>query len=168
MLPTAVPPHKQHRVLTAPEHRLAMLELAIGGNPAFAVSRYEIDRGGVNYTVDTLTHLGAEHPDAELFFLMGADMLADLPHWRNAPTVCQLALPIAVRRGRAEPDFDRLCTIAAAERVDEIRRNQVEMPPVAISGTEIRRRVAEGRSIRYQTPAAVEQYISAHRLYRPE
>jgi nicotinate-nucleotide adenylyltransferase len=165
-MPTAVPPHKQDCVLSAAEHRVAMIELAIGGNPGFAVSRYEVERGGVNYTVDTLAHLHAEQPDAELFFLMGADMLVDLPHWRNAARVCELALPIVVRRGAAEPDFECLRTIALPERVAEIRRQQVEMPAVALSSTEIRRRVAAGQSVRYQTPAAVEQYLLGHGLYR--
>ncbi len=164
-LPTAVPPHKQNCELSAAEHRLAMIELAIGGNAAFAVSRYEVERGGVNYTVDTLVHLHAEQPDAELFFLMGADMLADLPHWRNAARVCEMALPIVVRRGPAEPDFDGLRTVATPERIGEIRRHQVEMPAVALSSTEIRRRMAAGLSIRYQTPPAVEQYLLAHGLY---
>jgi nicotinate-nucleotide adenylyltransferase len=167
-MPTAVPPHKQDCVLSPAEHRVAMVELAIGGNPAFAVSRYEVERGGVNYTVDTLTHLHAEQPEAELFFLMGADMLVDLPHWRRAPQVCTLALPIVVRRGPAEPDFEGLRAIATPDRVEEIRRHQVEMPAMALSSTEIRRRVAAGQSIRYQTPAAVEQYLLAHGLYRAQ
>ena len=83
-LPAAVPPHKQDRELTPAGRRIEMLELAIAGNPAFSVCRYETDRGGVNYTVDTLTHFRDEDPGRELFFLLGADMLLDLPHWRNA------------------------------------------------------------------------------------
>ena len=67
-----------------PDARLEMLELAVAGNPGFSVSRFETERGGVNYTVDTLTHFHSEDPDAELFFLLGADMLHDLPHWRQA------------------------------------------------------------------------------------
>ena len=167
-LPAAVPPHKQGRALSDAGARAEMLELAISGNPAFALSRYEIDRGGVNYTIETLTHFLAEQPAAELLFLMGADMLWDLPHWRRAAEVCQLALPVAVRRGSTEPDFDCLRGIASPERIEEIRRNQVEMPAIGTSGTEIRRRVAQGLSIRYRTPAAVEQYILAHGLYREE
>lgn len=167
-LPTAVPPHKQDCTPSEAGLRAEMLELAIAGNPAFAISRFEVDRGGVNYTVDTLTHFRAEHPDAELFFLMGADMLSDLPHWRSAAQVCQLALPVAVRRGPAQPDFDCLREITTSERIEQIRRHQVEMPAVAISGTDLRRRVAEGLSIRYRTPPAVEQYILSHRLYATE
>ena len=79
-----------------------------------------------------------------------------------------LLVPVAVRRGQSEPDFDCLRGIARPERIDEIGRNQVEMPAIGISGTEIRRRVTEGLSIRYRTPPAVEQYILAHGLYREE
>jgi nicotinate-nucleotide adenylyltransferase len=165
-MPTAVPPHKQGCVLTAAAHRVAMLELAISGNPGFDLSQYEVHRGGVNYTVDTLMHLHDQQPEVELFFLMGADMLFDLPHWRNASMVCQLALPIAVRRGRSELDLTVLHGIASPERIAEIRQHQVAMPPVEISGTDIRRRVAHGRSIRYQTAPAVVQYIAEHGLYR--
>ena len=86
-----------------------MLELAIAGNPAFSVCRYETDRGGVNYTVDTLAHLHEEDPSRELFFLLGADMLLDLPHWRDAARVCELAVPVVVRRPGCGPvDFDCL------------------------------------------------------------
>ena len=118
-LPAAVPPHKQDRELTPAGQRIEMLELAIAGNPAFSVCRYETDRGGVNYTVDTLTHFRDEDPGRELFFLVGADMLLDLPHWRNAPRVCELALPVVVRRPGCGPiDFDCLRGIASPERIE--------------------------------------------------
>ena len=83
-LPAAVPPHKLDRELSPAEARVEMLQLAIAGHEHFAVSRYEVDRGGVNYTVDTLRHYRAEDPDAEIFFLAGTDMLHDLPDWREA------------------------------------------------------------------------------------
>ncbi|MEN6405435.1 MAG: nicotinate-nucleotide adenylyltransferase [Thermoguttaceae bacterium] len=165
-LPTAVPPHKQDVRLTPAEHRVAMLELAVAGNPAFSVCRYEVDRGGVCYTVDTLEHFCREQPDRELFFLVGADMLADLPHWRNAARVCELATPVAVRRPGCAMDFEAIRAIASPERVEAIRRCQVEMPEIGISSTDIRRRVEGGRSIRYLTPHAVEMYIETHGLYK--
>jgi len=165
-LPTAVAPHKRDREPTAAEHRLAMLELAVAGHPAFSVCRYEIDRGGVNYTVDTLTHFHEEEPGRELFFLMGADMLLDLPNWRNAPLVCELAVPVAVGRPGAGPvDFDVLRSIAAPERIEVFRRHQVEMPEIGTSGTDIRHRASLGQSIRYRVPRAVEMYIETHGLY---
>lgn len=166
-LPAATPPHKQGFERTSGIRRAEMLELAAGGHEPFGVSRFEIDRGGVSYTVETLRHFRQEAPDAELFFLMGADMLYDLPHWREAAVVCQLATPIVVRRaGVAEPDFDVLAEIASPERRQQIRAHQVEMPAIGLSSTEIRQRVASGRSIRYWTTPAVEQYVLQHALYR--
>ena len=166
-LPAALPPHKQDHVPSPAQQRIEMLELAIAGQPAFSVCRYEVERGGVNYTVDTLTHLQEEDPQRELFFLMGADMLHDLPNWRRADRVCELAVLVVARRpGKGEFDFAGLTGIASPERIELIRRHQVEMPPVGISSSEIRRRVAAGVSIRYQTPRAVEEYIATHGLYR--
>jgi nicotinate-nucleotide adenylyltransferase len=167
-LPAAVPPHKQDRELTPAAQRIEMLELAIAGNPAFSVCRYETDRGGVNYTVDTLTHFHEEDPGRELFLLLGADMLVDLPRWRNAAEVCRLALPIAVRRPGSDPlDFACLREVAGPARIEQMRQHQVEMPEIGISATELRERVRSGQSIRYRVPRAVEMYIETHGLYRP-
>ncbi len=165
-LPAAVPPHKQDRELTPAVQRIEMLELAIAGNPAFSACRYETDRGGVNYTVDTLAYFREEDPSRELFFLVGADMLLDLPHWRNAPRVCELAVPVVVRRPGCLIDFECLRGIASPERIELIHRHQVEMPEIGVSGTDIRRRVQSGQSIRYRVPRAVEMYIETHGLYR--
>ena len=165
-LPAAVPPHKQTQERTVAENRVEMLELATAGHPAFVVDRYEVDRGGVNYTVDSLAHLDEERPEDELFLLLGADMLHDLPTWRNAAGVCQLAIPIVAQRpGEPEPDFDCLAQVASAERILSMRDHQVKMPQIGLSSSEIRRRAAAGLSIRYLTPRAVEQYIKTHGLY---
>jgi len=166
-LPAAVPPHKQNRVLADASARIEMLELAVAGHEAFSVSRYEVDRGGVNYSVDTLTHFGAQDPQGQLFFLMGSDMLHDLPNWRQPARLCELAVPVAVcRPGAGEPDFDSLAGVASQARIETMRRHRVEMPMVGLSSSEIRRRAAAGLSIRYHTPRAVEKYIQTHRLYR--
>ena len=165
-LPAAVPPHKRNRQLTPAAARIEMLELAIAGHPAFSVSRYEADRGGINYTVDTLAHFRGQDPEGELFFLLGADMLHDLPGWHEPARVCQLATAIAVRRSGTGPvDFDSLSQVVSPEAVERIRRHQVEMPEIGISSTEIRRRVGGGLSIRYLAPRAVEKYIETHGLY---
>ncbi len=165
-LPTAVSPHKQDRPQTAADHRLEMLRLATAGHEQFSVSRYEVDQGGVSYTVQTLAHFRQEEPDAELFLLVGADMLNDLPHWYEAARVLELAVPVAVRRaGMGEPDFGCLRAIASPGRIETIRRQQVEMPEIGLSSTEIRARAAAGQSIRYRTPRAVEKYIETHGLY---
>ena len=166
-LPAAVPPHKQECERAPVAQRVEMLELAVAGNPAFSVCRYEADRGGVNYTVDTLSHFRQEDPARELFFLMGADMLHDLPNWREAARVCELAVPVVVHRpGFGQIDFGHLGKIASPERIELFRQHLVEMPEMGISATDLRRRVSEGRSIRYRVPHAVAVYIEAHRIYR--
>jgi nicotinate-nucleotide adenylyltransferase len=165
-VPAATPPHKSPRAITPAVQRLEMLELAVGGNERFAVSTVEVDRGGVSYTVDTLAEIKAADPQRELFFLLGGDSLKDLPQWREPARICELALPVAVRRaGAAEPDFDRLSGIVSAERLDQIRCSQVQMPQIELSSSELRRRTAAGLSIRYQTPRAVEKYIETAGLY---
>jgi nicotinate-nucleotide adenylyltransferase len=166
-LPAAVPPHKRDHELTPAGQRIEMIELAIAGNPAFSVCRHETDRGGVNYTVDTLTDLKDQDPSRELFFLLGADMFSDLPNWRNPARVCELALPVVVRRpGSAPIDFAGLSEVASPERLEQIRQHQVVMPEIGVSSTEIRRLVSQGHSIRYRAARAVEIYIESHGLYR--
>ncbi len=167
LLPTAVPPHKQDRQLTPAEHRLAMLELAVAGEPALSICRYEVDRGGVNYTFETLGMIKSQQPDSELFFLLGADMLHDLPNWREPSRICQLAILVVVARpGVGQPDYSLLSAITTPERIELMRRHQIVMPQIGISSSDLRRRVAERRSIRFQTPRAVEEYIRAHGLYQ--
>jgi len=166
-LPAAVPPHKSDRELAPAKDRIEMLKLAIAGHAAFSVCTYESDRGGVNYTADTLNHFHEEDPSRELFFLMGADMFMDFPQWRQPERICQLAIPVVVHRpGMASLDFNCLNTITTPQRIEEIRRHLVEMPEIGLSSSEIRRRMAAGQSIRYQTPRAVEKYIETHNLYR--
>ncbi len=168
-LPAAVPPHKQDLRLTSAQQRLEMLRLAIAGHDQFQVSELEIERGGVSYTVDTLRAIRADRPEAELFLLMGGDSLADLPMWRETDEICQLAIPVVIRRrGTPEPDFRVLADILSEDRLREIREYQVQMPLIEFSSSAIRQAVAAGRSIRYQTTRAVETYIRANKLYAHE
>jgi len=168
-VPTGRPPHKQAPELTPVEVRIEMLELALAGHADFAVCRVEADREGVSYTVDTLEQLSKKDPTRELFFLMGADMLGDLPNWRDPERICRLALPVAATRGEVgPPDFEVLAPLVSPERLEAVRTHQVEMPAVGFSSSAIRHRVAEGRSIRYWTPRAVEEFILGRGLYRPE
>jgi nicotinate-nucleotide adenylyltransferase len=166
-VPAATPPHKQNRDVTAARWRVEMLQLAVGGAESLRVATLEVERGGVSYTIDTLTEIHRQQPEDELFLLMGADSLGDLPTWREPQAVCALAIPVVVRRaGSASPDFSQLNSIASAERLAEIQRHQVEMPIIDLSSSELRRRVAEGLSIRFRTPRAVEKFIETHDLYR--
>jgi nicotinate-nucleotide adenylyltransferase len=166
-MPAAVPPHKRPGAVASAAQRVDMLRLATGGNEAFLVSTIEIDRGGVSYTVDTLEAIRREQPEAELFFLMGADSLAELPTWREPARICELASPIVVGRAGAAPtDYSVLAPLIAADRLEAIRRLRVEMPAIDLRASDLRRRVAAGLSIRYRTPRAVEKYIEAQALYR--
>jgi nicotinate-nucleotide adenylyltransferase len=166
-LPAAGAPHKQGRQQTGIALRVQMLELATAGNPAFRVSDLEARRAGTSYTVDTLEALHAAEPEREMLFLLGADMLNDLPHWRRAERVCELATIAAARRlGVAKPNFDCLRTIACPERIAHFVRHRFDMPGIELSSSDMRARVAAGASIRYQTPPEVERFVGALGLYR--
>lgn len=167
-MPAAMPPHKT-RVMTPAGARVEMLELALGGHPAMRVSTREVDRGGVSYTAETLAGLRQDHPSAKMFLLMGADSLEDLPNWREPRQICELAVPLVVRRaGVPAPDFGKLAHLVDPQRLGEIQECQVAMPVIELSSTDIRQRVANDQSIRYRTPRAVEMYIRANRLYTAE
>lgn len=165
-VPAAQPPHKQKQRLATPQQRLEMLQLAIAGHDAFEISRYEVDRGGVNYTFETLAAIQAQQPEAELFFLMGGDSLADLPQWREPARICEQAvLVVAQRTGSPPPAWSQLQGFASPARLERFAEYKVEMPQVEISSSDIRGRVAAGRSIRYLTPRSVEMYIRTQNLY---
>jgi nicotinate-nucleotide adenylyltransferase len=167
LLPAATPPHKQHRAQALAKARLEMLELALAGNEHLRASALEIERGGVSYTVNTLAAIAAERPEARLFLLLGADSLADLATWREPERICQLALPVVVRRaGSSEPDLDVLAPFVSPERLAEICALQVEMPLIGLSSTDLRSRAAAGQSLRFRTPRAVEKYIETQGLYK--
>ena len=162
-LPAGDPWRKADRAVSPAEHRLAMVRLAIRGNPAFQVCSLELERKGPTYSVDTLAELGKKNPGSELMFLLGWDALEDLPNWHEPERLMQLArLAVASRSGeRLAPDaLDRLLPGLAARVV------WIEMPRLDISGTELRRLVAAGDSLRYLVPERVEAYIREQGLYR--
>lgn len=171
-VPAAVPPHKLDRTLAPAEDRLAMLRLATGGHDAFEVSTVELDRGGVSWTVDTLAALAALHPAAEWRLILGPDALADLPTWRDPQRILTLAEPLAVERQSlddvaARAADRRLAELLGPERLARLVAGCVRMPAIGIRASDVRERVAAGRSIRYLVPRAVEAYVQAHGLYRP-
>jgi nicotinate-nucleotide adenylyltransferase len=165
-LPAAVPPHKQGREVTDGRHRLRMVELAIAGNPSFAVSDAELVREGISYTVDTLRALHEQVPSDELYLLIGADSLTDLPRWYQPLELVQLAkIAVAKRPGNGPLDFAGLAPPFSKAQISDMARRVIEIPLIEISSSEIRQRVGQGKSIRYRVPAAVEAYIRGNGLY---
>lgn len=152
-------------VSSAAEARCAMVELAIQDNPRFALSYLDLERPPPSYSADLLTAIAAD--DRELFWLAGGDILPDLPRWHRPREVLRLArLVVARRPGAPEPDLGAL--EAALPGADVRQRVHIlPMPGLAISGRDLRARVASDRPIRYLTPAAVEHYIRTHGLYGP-
>lgn len=168
-VPNAISPLKQDQPPAADRHRVEMLKLAIGGHEAFRLCTLEIDRGGISYTVDTLDQIAKEQPEADLYFLMGADSLVDFSKWREPQRICSLALPLVVRRfGSPEPQYEALGAVLSAEQLSLVRQMTVEMPIIDLSSSDLRRRAAEGLSLRFRTPRAVEKYIEMHGMYSPE
>jgi nicotinate-nucleotide adenylyltransferase len=166
-IPAATAPHKRHQPPLAAAKRVEMLELGIAGHPAFAVGRQELERGGISYTVDTLEQLHRQSPEVRHFLLLGADSLRDLPQWRDCRRICELADIVAVRRGTdPAPNWGPLQAFLGQEADQLLRRHDVEMPRIDLSSSDIRAAVADGRSVRYQTPRAVEMYILTQQLYR--
>lgn len=165
-IPAAISPLKQDKQPTDAKHRIEMIRLAIGGNAHFKLDEREQRRVGPSYTVDTLTELKSEIPEAELVFLMGADSLADLPAWREPARICELAfLAVAARGGRPAPDLEQLRRYLPKDQIANAAEHLLYLPQLEISSTDIRHRVRIGKSIRYQVPAAVEAYIAAMDLY---
>ncbi len=168
-IPAAVPPHKGQTHAVG-EHRLAMLRAAVGAEDRFDVCDLELARPGPSYTFDTLGELRKRF-GAELHWILGADMLEDLPNWYRAGELMDRAtFVIAGRPGweeRMDEVFDKLSRRFTPEQVDALRQGVVPVPLIDISSTDIRRRVREGLSIRYLVPEAVEHYIHEHRLYLP-
>lgn len=166
-LPTRSQPLKPSGPAASDRDRVTMLRLATAQRDEFDVSQREIDRGGTSYTVDTLREINAELPQAKLYFLMGADSLADLPQWKQPDEICRLAIPAVVRRGGAPaPDFAILKPLATDERLAEIRAAQIEMPEMLISSSVIRARIAEGEPWEHDVLPAVAEYIREQQLYR--
>jgi len=155
-VPTGRPTFKLDTTVTEPEHRYLMTVIATASNPRFTVSRADIDRPGITYTVDTLRDLRAERPDAELFFITGADAVAQIMSWKEADRLWEMAHFVAVNR----PGHH--LSIAG---IPEGAVTTMEVPALAISSTDVRRRSADGEPVWYLVPDGVVQYIGKHGLY---
>jgi nicotinate-nucleotide adenylyltransferase len=161
-IPAANPPHKRDRAITPGEQRLAMLELAVADNPAFGVSRIELDRGDVSYTVDTLEAL-RESGVSDPWFILSSEALEGFPEWRRPDRILELCrLLVVPRAGHAG---DKRHRVIERFRGREDRFAFLPGPLLPISGSVVRRRVAAGRSVRYLVPDPVIRYLNDHRLY---
>lgn len=163
VIPAGVPPQKRPEPDDpGPQHRLELCRAAAGADSRFEVSDLEVLRPGPSYTVDTLSELHSRMPDSELFLIVGGDVAAGLPTWRQPERVLELAtLAVARRRGTSRRSIDgALSALRGGERT-----RFFEMPRIGVSSTDIRRRVRAGRPIGYLVPDAVAHYIQEHRLY---
>lgn len=161
LVPTATHAFKGEAA-ASPLDRARMTELSVAGDPVLSADRIEVSRGGTSYTVDTLEALREREPDTRWHLILGRDLLDELADWKDADRLADLADVVLVTRGRPGEDrpaprlpFDGECTL-------------VPVPALEISSTAIRRRVADGKSIRYWVTPAVEAYVAEHGLYRGE
>ncbi len=162
-VPNGRPAHKKAYMVSSPEDRYAMTLLATESNPFFSASRIEIERPGLSYTIDTLRAFRTQYPELEaLYFITGADAVLEILTWHEYDQLAQECRFIAVTR----PGFvlERLREITNADFLEHV--SFLPIPGLEISSTDIRKRVREGRSIRYLTPEPVEDYIRQHQLYR--
>jgi nicotinate-nucleotide adenylyltransferase len=165
-VPAARPPHKQERQLTPFAQRVEMLALACAGQPAFHVEEMEKDRPGPSFTVETVEQIHSRHPEADLFLILGADSLHDLPYWYEPARITRLAELLIVPRSdwvMLSPDELRKSLRLPADV--PLHLQQIAMPTIGISSRDLRRRAAEGKSLRFLVPRAVEVYIQEKRLY---
>ena len=158
-VPTGEPWQKDSGLVSPAEHRYLMTVIATASNPRFTVSRVDLDRPGPTYTIDTLRDLRARRPGSELYFITGADALAQILSWKDIDELWDLAHFIGVTRpGHVLSDTG----------LPEDRVTLQEIPAMAISSTDCRARVRKGEPVWYLVPDGVAQYIAKHQLYRPE
>jgi nicotinate-nucleotide adenylyltransferase len=162
-VPAARHPFKAESTAAPFDRRVEMLNLAIAGHAAFRVDEIEKNRPGLSYTADTLDDLQRQHPDDELFLLVGSDALPDLPKWHAPQRIVRAATLVVMER----PGFPMLSVEELQVAIGEpLQLQKVDVPLIDLSSRDIRKRVSQGRSIRYMLPRAVEVYIGEKRLYR--
>ena len=165
-IPTAVQPLKPYGPSASNTDRLEMLRLATVGREDFIVSTLETDRGGTSYMVDTLTTIRRREPEAELYLLMGADTLQDFPKWHEPAKVLELATPVVVHRAEEpHPNFGVVAPYVDYDRLEEFAKLVVAMPPIPISSSKIRKRIACGETIQGLVPIDVGCYIESGEIY---
>jgi len=171
---SAVPPHKPGSGLAPVTHRLRMLELAVAGNPGFAVNTLETERAGRSYSIDTIRASQAREPEAHLTFILGADAFAEIDSWKRYQDifglcdVCVISRPGVATGGPPIAAADAFCY--DSDRGVYVHRSGhvvivLTVTALMVSASDIRERLASGRSVRYLVPPAVADYIAQHRLY---
>ncbi len=166
-LPSAHPPHKNARELSSVGHCAEMIRLAIASEPLFEFSDFDLRQAGPTYSIHTIDHFRDHYQDgAELFWVIGCDSLADLHNWhRVSELVDRVRVVTAVRPGWERPAESVLSGALSRAQIERLMRDVMETPRIEISATDIRKRVREGRSIRYLVPDEVRSYIEQRRLY---
>lgn len=170
-MPAATPPHKQNSPLACSEDRIAMVRLALAGHDKFDISLNECDRGGISYTVDTVSDLVARHPNDCFSLILGPDALRDLPSWRNPKKILDLVTILAIERHGID-DIDKtlqepqLKALLSNKQLQQIKKRRIHVPGIGIRAKQIREAIAAGHSIRFRTPRNVEQFILHKQLYR--
>ncbi|RED65671.1 nicotinate-nucleotide adenylyltransferase [Cohnella lupini] len=157
-IPTSTPPHKPQPGADG-ENRRLMLEAAIGGNSSFRIEDIELRREGTSYTIDTVTALQEQFPEVQFYWILGSDMLMDLPNWRRIEELAERLSFIGLERPD-QPGDDGLLPVFIRRRLIKAK-----MPPMGISSSEIRHLLKEGRSIRYMLPDSVLDFIQRNDLY---
>ncbi|MFQ5854031.1 MAG: nicotinate-nucleotide adenylyltransferase [Anaerolineae bacterium] len=162
-VPAGSPPHKLDEPVTSVVHRVEMITLAVASNPYFFVSLIDVERPGPSYSFEMVQRLRDQwNSDTEIYFIIGMDMLSDLPNWHEPRQVVGLCRLAVVNRPGYDADMEDLEAIipGISQKVDH-----VSMPLLEVSSTDLRERAHRGQVIRYYVPAEVEAYIRAHRLY---
>ncbi|NLE28616.1 MAG: nicotinate-nucleotide adenylyltransferase [Phycisphaerae bacterium] len=167
-IPAGRPPHKCHQIISHADRRLKMVQLAIADNPQFEVSDWELHQTGPAYTILTIEHFSSAFPNNSLFWIIGADSLADLPTWREFRRLIESINIVTAWRGGVDIEkvLNNLARTLDPAHFEKLKKNLVRTPMIELSATEIRQKVRQGHSIRYRVPPAVEQYIINEGLYR--
>lgn len=167
-IPAGIPPHKGAENLTEARHRYEMVKLATKDNDHFEVSDEEVSREGKSFTIDTVDANPERYgKDSDLHLIVGMDTVNELPTWKDIKRLSTLCRIVVVNRpGNTLANLDQLIPVMGKEKVEEIKRIHVEIPPIGISSTDIRNRLKKGLHTRYIVPPEVRQYIEKHGLYK--
>jgi len=168
LIPSAHPPHKENVKISAGEHRLEMASLAVGEEKIFEVSDCELLRAGPSYTLQTVRHFrNTCDPPTQLYWLIGADTIGELPSWYHIDELAEMCTIVTAAR----PGFDlaglaALQNILNQKQIARLKEHILDTPQIDISATDIRRRAANGLSVRFLVPQPVADYISSYKLYQ--